>query len=291
MSDDPFETHHAWLAAPMPAAATYAEAGWPVFPVHWFDKQSARCSCGRSDCDSPAKHPTTRHGFRNASTDLDQVAAWWFERPNANVGIATGAPGPDVVDVDVKAGAPGLASLEKLRAAGLLRGARAVIRTPSGGLHLYYAGTEQGNATMARHGVDFRGRGGYVLAPPSYVTSVKHGYAGRYTVSDHGPTAGSVDLAAIRRLLEPTSGAPPTMRPGLRPRRGAGHAALVRWVESQPEGNRNSGLHWAACRAVEAGADDVALTDLVTAGVAAGLPATEAARTVRSAVRRIGRSG
>jgi hypothetical protein len=62
-------------------------------------------------------------------------------------------------------------------------------------------------------------------------------------------------------------------------------ASLAGWVAGLPEGNRNDGLFWAACRAVEAGASD--LGELVAAAVNAGLPEREAWRTVASAERTV----
>jgi hypothetical protein len=60
-----------------------AERGWPVFP-----------------CRAGTKEPATTHGFDDATTDPDQIRAWWDRWPGANLAIATGAPGPDVLDVD-----------------------------------------------------------------------------------------------------------------------------------------------------------------------------------------------
>lgn len=53
------------------------------------------------------------------------------------------------------------------------------VTTPrAGGRHLYVRATGQGNGTKLAHGVDYRGRGGYVVAPPSYV--VESDYEGAY---------------------------------------------------------------------------------------------------------------
>jgi len=68
-------------------ALEYAGRGWPVFP----------CRPGR-------KEPATRHGFLDATTDPDQIRAWWRRDPAANLAIATGLPGPDVLDVDRHSG-------------------------------------------------------------------------------------------------------------------------------------------------------------------------------------------
>jgi len=216
----------------------------------------------------------TRNGCKDASTDPATVTARWRRCPLANVAITTGAPGPDVVDIDVKGGRPGAANFARLRDAGLLRGARAVIMSPSGGWHLYYAGTAQGNSTLPRHGIDFRGCGGYVLAPPSAVD-------GRpYRLGEHRAEAGTVDWSAIRAYLDPPRPAP-RIRPGSR----SDCAQLVRWVAALPEGNRNAGLFWASRRAVEIGAGAEVLAALVDAAVSTGLPEPEAVRTAQSARR------
>jgi hypothetical protein len=107
-------------------ALAYARHGWPVFP-----------------CRPGHKEPDTAHGFKDATTNPGRITAWWTAVPGRNVAIATGAPGPDVLDVDVRPGGSGYPALERLRQAGLLEGSVAVVATPSGGLHLYYSGTDQ----------------------------------------------------------------------------------------------------------------------------------------------------
>jgi Bifunctional DNA primase/polymerase, N-terminal len=239
------------------AALDYARRGWPVFP----------CRPGR-------KLPDTLHGCKDATTDLDRVAGWWWHSPDANIGIATGAPGPDVLDVDTKNGAPGYATLNRLKRAGLVAGAHRMVRTPSGGLHLYYAGSSWGNGALPKHGVDFRAAGGYVLAPPSNVDGTP------YELLEERPESGAIlDQDAIRVFLAPPREVVP-IPPGT-----GGLAALIAWVAKQPEGNRNRGLYWAACRAVQGGLDPTPLTE---AAVAAGLTEVEASRTVASAARRYG---
>jgi Bifunctional DNA primase/polymerase, N-terminal len=134
------------------AALRYAQAGWAVFP-----------------CIPGEKAPATRHGFLDAATDPDKITWWWSRHPEQNVAIATGLPGPDVLDVDVRETGSGFPAFNRLRRAGLLDGASAYVRTPSGGLHAYFTGSEQGNGRLPAHHLDFRSRGGYILAPPSRV--------------------------------------------------------------------------------------------------------------------------
>jgi len=62
-----------------------ASRGWPVMPC------------------KPDKTPYTAHGFKDATTDLAQIAIWWAEHPDALVGIACAMGGFFVVDVDIPA--------------------------------------------------------------------------------------------------------------------------------------------------------------------------------------------
>ena len=62
---------------------------------------------------------------------------------------------------------------------------------------------------------------------------------------------------------------------------------LVRWLEGEIEGNRNSGLWWACVAALEAG-DELVISDLVAVATAAGLRAAEIEKTVSSAYKRVG---
>jgi len=238
------------------AALEAAGRGWPVFP-----------------CKPGSKEPDTAHGFKDATTDRAVIRAWWRARPDRNVAIATGAPGPDVLDVDVRQAGSGFPAFNRARRAGLLAGALAVVRTPGGGLHAYYAGTGQPSARLPGCFIDFKGRGGYVLAPPSIVGGKP------YVLLDQRPGTSALDWQAVRELLDP-----PGRLTARRPCNGDGDVTrLAAWVAAQPEGNRNAGLFWAACRA---GGDGDALELLVAAAVRAGLPEPEARRTAASAARR-----
>ena len=85
------------------AALTYAELGWPVLPCHSI--VNGKCSCGNTQCTSPAKHPYLRNGCKGATTDRDTILHWWQRWPQANVAIATGtAAGIVVLDIDPKHG-------------------------------------------------------------------------------------------------------------------------------------------------------------------------------------------
>jgi hypothetical protein len=242
------------------AALRYAQAGWPVFP-----------------CGPGQKVPATRHGFLDATTDPDKITWWWSRNPGWNLALATGAPGPDVLDVDVRETGSGFDAFNRLRREGFLDGASAYIRTPSGGLHAYFAGSQQGNGRLPRHHLDFRSQGGYVVAPPSRVNH-RH-----YELIKHADGQGGLDWAAVTRLLEPE----PQQRAQRSGEKPADVGRLAEWVARQQEGNRNDGLFWAANRALDAGLTD--LGELADAARHTGLDDREITRTLASACSRADR--
>src|SRR5579859_6740619 len=85
------------------AALAYACIGWPVFP-----------------CRPGQKTPATTRGFLDATTDPERITAWWTAVPGRNLAIATGAPGPDVLDVDVRPSGSGFAAFNQLRREGVI---------------------------------------------------------------------------------------------------------------------------------------------------------------------------
>jgi hypothetical protein len=170
------------------AALAYAELGWRIFPCH-----------------PGSKEPMTPHGFKGATTNPKIITWWWAHTPDANVAIATGAPGPDVLDIDVKPEGDGWAAFEKLRRAGVLAGAARLCSTRNGGAHLYFTGTEQRCSALRKVFVDFRAAGGYVLAPPSMVAAddwAPQG-SGRYELIRSRGSNARLDWAKCRALLVP----------------------------------------------------------------------------------------
>ena len=78
-----------WASSPtFKAVLSYGKRQWPVIPLCWI--VGGKCSCGKSDCSSPGKHPLTANGVRNATTHPGTIVRWWRQWPNANIGIATG---------------------------------------------------------------------------------------------------------------------------------------------------------------------------------------------------------
>lgn len=151
----------------MQTAALYyaANLGWPVIPLH--SVRGGRCTCGSPSCTSPGKHPLTRHGVKDATTDPATVRDWWRRWPSANIGIATGkVSGFFVLDIDGQDGEETLATwqLEHGRLPDTLTS-----HTGSGGRHILFKtpGFPIQNKVRIGPGVDIRGDGGYIVAPPS----------------------------------------------------------------------------------------------------------------------------
>jgi hypothetical protein len=127
------------VSALLRAALDYAGRGWPVHPVQGKNR------------------PLTRHGVKDASTDPDIIRGWWQRWPDANIAIACGSPGPHVLDIDDPTAAQAL--LDRLR------DVDAPTVASGRGQHQYFAGEDR--ATIALDFGELRGRGSYIIAPPS----------------------------------------------------------------------------------------------------------------------------
>jgi len=134
------------------AALEYAELGYRVFP-----------------CIPGAKAPATPHGSKDATTDPEQIEAWWERTPQANIGMST--DGLLVVDVD---GADNPWPADTKQTMELC--ACPISRTPSGGRHHVFKqppGADLRNtAGKLAPKVDTRADGGYIVVPPSVVGEV-----------------------------------------------------------------------------------------------------------------------
>lgn len=182
-----------------------------VLPVH-FPRRSGRqfaCSCGRDDCGQPAKHPYGRlvqRGVRDATTDYRTVERWFASTPY-NIALATGsASGIFVLDVDPRHGGDdSLAALEE--AHGPLPNTWRFL-TGGGGEHILFRhpGSVRvpNSAGNLGRGLDVRGDGGIIVAPPSL-----HITGRPYAISvDHHPD--EVPLAVAPDWLLQRLGARPT---------------------------------------------------------------------------------
>jgi hypothetical protein len=159
------------------AALYYASLGWLVFPLH--HPNGNVCSCNNPQCSSVGKHPLTKNGFKDATTDEKTVRSWYQEWPKAGVGIATGWQSNIVVlDEDPRNG--GKESLRKLENEYGELPETVESLTGGGGKHYFFShpGKEVKVKSKVRlgkqyPGIDIRGDSGYIVAPPSKHVSGK----------------------------------------------------------------------------------------------------------------------
>jgi hypothetical protein len=170
-------------------ALAYAKKSIPVFP----------CKPGR-------KEPLTPHGHLDATTDPETIRRWWRKHPEANVGIPTGKrSGLLVADADPDKG--GYDSLMDLHERGHRLPSTRVVRTggETPGVHHYLrypkGVTIKNSAGKLGPGLDIRGEGGYVIAPPSRTT-------GPYEVLHDRPLADTPEwlVEALSEPSEPAQG-------------------------------------------------------------------------------------
>jgi hypothetical protein len=159
-------------------ALAWAARGLPVFPL--FEVADGRCACRRPDCAGArrGKHPRVLGGLKVATLDEETIRKWWRFWPHSNIGIRTGAPGIVAIDLDTPAAAAALLQL----AAGRPLGGLAI--ATGRGRQLWYHAPELDDVPSSRElrgiaGLDVRGRGGYVIAPPSrHYSGVEYRVAG-----------------------------------------------------------------------------------------------------------------
>lgn len=148
---------------PLPYALEYAARGIPVFPLH-EPTGDDMCSCGSRCGKNAGKHPRTRHGSKDATTDENTIRRWWNKFPNANIGFATGKPsGLLVIDIDNDESWRALCSKHEP-----IISWRA--RTGSGGTHLFVRMPSvpvKSSAGKIADGIDIRADGGHIVLPPS----------------------------------------------------------------------------------------------------------------------------
>lgn len=258
---------------PLPVAAReLARAGVPVFP-----------------CVPGDKKPIVKRGFQRATNDLHRVQGWWRWRPTANIGIPTGAvSGLVVIDVDVH-GVNGYASYARAARAGLIPAPLATVTTPTGGQHAYFPAfltREQRSWAVGDAGIDCRGDGGYIIAPPSVLRLD----AGRIPYRVDQVATGRVepvDAVRLRAFLAP----PPPRRPRPEGRQVAGREdadRMAAWLARQIKGDRNYKLFWAACRLAEGNVPVSDALDALVRAEQSDFGEREITRTVYSAYRTVG---
>ena len=168
------------------AAWSTCEAGWQLYPVHAVDDEGA-CACAKGPaCPHSGKHPTTPHGFNDASSDPERIAELFTRWPGGNVGHKTGrASGTVVIDVDPRNG--GMETLGRLQAEHRYLPPTRLHATGGSGFH-YMLGFPEGLKELPSRiigpGVELKADGTGVVFPPS-----KHASGGKYAVLIDAPLA------------------------------------------------------------------------------------------------------
>jgi hypothetical protein len=280
------------------AAVEAARRGWAVFPCRPGDKRPAI--------------PDWEH---RACADPDRVRRHW-PSDRHNIGLACGPSRLVVIDLDTHSPLP-----EDWRLPGLHDGRDVLallaewagqpwpttytVKTPTGGLHLYYTAPDGGEIrnSAGKIGplIDVRGGGGYVLAAGSVLD--ERAYPGNPGCRELVTSGRAYDLADDSSpeplpawLAVLAAGGEPSARPAGRSGQHIAPSArlqgLIDTVRRGQEGDRNGPLYWAARRAAEmitAGEVDrgTAEESLVAAALEAGLRGgeREARRTFASAMR------
>jgi len=178
------------------AALSYLARGWSVIPV-----------------EHRGKRPLVRwEHFQTEAPDAFQVSAWWHRWPNANVGIVTGVlSGLIVLDVDPRHGGERSRAQLEQQHGRLPHSVEAL--TGGGGRHIYFAhpGGVVRNRVELMPGIDIRGDGGLVVAPPSlHASGQRYAWAPRCTPDESEIAPLPTWLLALIRGETPNVGQPPS---------------------------------------------------------------------------------
>ena len=167
-------------------ALAYIERGFSLLPLHTVVERNGtmKCSCRNPQCSAPAKHPAgslVPHGLKQASSDRVTIKKWFGGLATKNIGITTGIiSGIVVLDIDPRHGGnESLSALEEKHGALPL-----TLRwqTGGGGQHIIFkhpGGNIRNSVGTLGAGIDVRGDGGYIVAPPS-----RHNSGNYYTLPE-----------------------------------------------------------------------------------------------------------
>ncbi len=278
------------------AAIGYANAGWPVFMLGRNKRPVANCRpCHNapSDHDPQACKCLTCHGFYAATRDPKTIRRMLALNPRGMLAIRTGTPSGLVV-ADIDPGNGGMASLNELVAKSWLPPTR-FVRTGSGGLHLYYRHPGPhtkipNNAGKLGPGVDIRGDGGYVVAPPSVHPHTRQPYTWADEHAAIEEVAPALAAACVAGDPRPAPAAVPGPTPTLYSAGAISHPdrllnTLLTKVRHAPSGRTRVTLYGCArgvARMVTAGA--ISATEGQAALLEVGLAAGQTERTARAAI-------
>ena len=250
------------------SAFEYASRGWHVFPLL-----------------PRGKRPLTRRGFHDASSDVGLARAWWSSSPAANIGIDCGRSGLLVVDLDGEQGRESWADWAARHGG---HEPTLAAETGGGGLHVYFTGAGPSSTRRLGEGIDTRGAGGYVVAPPSVHESGRV-YRWLDPCAPLAEAPGWLLEALAPATVTVAHGETQALPLGIRvtPYGRKALEGLADDMLDAVQGVRNETLRRVACRAGRleaAGELDAALAEqvLVRAACANGLDLVEAARTFAS---------
>jgi len=233
------------------SALEYARLGWAVFPVHYPILDGAgnvTCSCGNDNCHSIGKHPLGK--WREESNRIEKtIKRHWNDNRSFNVGIDTGKSGLVVLDIDKKSG--GLESLQELEKDNELLPETVIASTGGGGVHYYFKMPEdveiRNSASQVAPGIDVRGMGGFVVAPPSL-----HASGNSYEWINEPGLYEPAEIPGwlLQKMIEPARNK--ELSEGWEPGISEG-AQIMREQDTIPEGQRNSALFHMGCKMREYG--------------------------------------
>lgn len=268
------------------AALVLAEQGRHVFLLGRSKRPVANCPHCR---DAGPQHDRescaclTCHGVYAATTDPQRIRAMLTTHPTGLLAIRTGTVSNLlVVDIDPRNGG---------RLDFALMVPTATVATGGGGWHLHYAhpGGSTAGKLSGRPGVDLKGDGGYVVAPPSIhpATGRPYRWVGNRAVNEMPPPL----IAACRPAPAPTVTASTRATPALTGGGGISSpaallAAHLSAVDHAPEGRRRNTLYGAArgvARMVATGA--ITTADAYEALYDAGVRAQQTHRDIIAAIR------
>jgi putative DNA primase/helicase len=275
-------------------ALDYAARGWHVFPCNPLTK-APLVGC---DLDAQGNKIARTGGVKKATKDAAQITNWWGRWPNAMIGVACGPlSGIWAIDPDApkSPGEPdGRANWAALSSKHGCRPTHTHL-TPGGGQHLLFKWradrpltNSEGNITGT--GINVRGDGGYIIAPPSRRQDGK-----AYEIAEPLDFFNFAEAPEwLYEMLRPR----PRPRGAYSPsaRSGAGHPiariqGILNRVAQTGAGERNKVLFWGAMRVVDMvvqrevppSEGNRAFDALCDAARHAGLAEREIVRTLQSA--------
>jgi putative DNA primase/helicase len=237
------------------AALEYGRAGFEVIPL-WHVDEHGQCCCPKSfECTRAGKHPREEGWQKRATTD----PSWWRELaegeinpvswfPQANIGIAL----DDTFALDMDPDNGGDTTLEQIQerlGKGYEMPETVIVQTGSGGRHFWFLqpeGKPVGNPKF-RRGLDLKGRGGYLVAPPSVSGKGRYAFIDKHDLMPAPAAAWLLDAIAEgekQQRGEPSrlsSGVIPTGR--IRAYRKAALERNARELAEAPSGDRNNTLN------------------------------------------------